>query len=570
LIRREADINLSPWVVVNEWLDPESCWDVTLYNSSNAAPLLTQIKHSLATSDQAIMIHCDGQKAKSKWGTKNIESWCQENFPDLAILRIDSESVADPTHPAYGGIEHLNELVKSYRIIIASPSIGTGVSIDVVGHFQAVFLIAQGVCPESETRQALARVREPVPRFIWTRQYGCGKIGNGLANYKGLLASTWKVVKLNIRLLKDFDFDIDAATEPVATSTWAKMAARINASSWQFRKAIHHSLVAEGHRVTVAESLDSEADKEHSQQLKCCCDTNQTQENQAVAAVELPSEKEYLELFEKRNKTAVERFQVQKYQLHQRYGIEVTAALKQNDDDGWYSKIRRHYLLIHDPEFLQQRDRQHFEGHLERGKGRVCLWDLKGLLPQVETIKFLNLTRWFDPQRELSSHDPDLIEWANVLKRFASDLRDLGLGSFDEKLSPIQVLSIMLSNLGMKLEKTSRHRIEGVKNAVQFYRYCCPDDGRAEVFQVWSQRDLEAIAARAALPHEGMETVFHPDGCVTPEYIEVNTVDTHTRWVTQSNPKALQTRDKSIKAGAVALTTTSESGERNKARGDFP
>jgi hypothetical protein len=228
-------------------------------------------------------------------------------------------------------------------------------------------------------------------------------------------------------------------------------------------------------------------------------------------------------------------------------------------------------LLIHDPEFLQQRDRQHFEGHLERGKGRVCLWDLKGLLPQVETLKFLNLTRWFDPQRELSSHDPDLIEWANVLKRFASDLRDLGLGSFDEKLSPIQVLSIMLSNLGMKLEKTSRHRIEGVKNAVQFYRYCCPGDGRAEVFQVWSQRDLEAIAARAAaLPNEGIEAVFHPDGCVTPEYIEVNTVDTHTRWVTQSKPKALQTRDKSLKPGGVALTTTSESGERNKARGYFP
>jgi hypothetical protein len=81
---------------------------------------------------------------------------------------------------------------------------------------------------------------------------------------------------------------------------------------------------------------------------------------------------------------------------------------------------------------------------------------------------------------------------------------------------------------------------------------------------------LEAIAARAALPSEGLETVFPPDGCVTPEYIEVNTVDTHTCWVTQSKPKALQTRDKSIKAGEVALTTTSQSGERKKAMGDSP
>ena len=119
----------------------------------------------------------------------------------------------------------------------------------------------------------------------------------------------------------------------------------------------------------------------------------------------------------------------------------------------------------------------------------------------------------------------------------------------------------MLSNLGMKLEKTSRRRIEGVNNAVQFYRYHCPDDDRAEVFQVWSQRDLETIAARAAaLPLDGLEAVFPPACCVTPKYIEVNTVDTHTTGVTQSKPKALPTRDKSVKANAPALTTTSQSG----------
>ena len=68
------------------------------------------IKRSLMTSPKAIMIHCDGQKARSKWGTKNIESWARENFPDETILRIDSESVADPTHPAYGCVEKINEM----------------------------------------------------------------------------------------------------------------------------------------------------------------------------------------------------------------------------------------------------------------------------------------------------------------------------------------------------------------------------------------------------------------------------------------------------------------------------
>ena len=52
---------------------------------------------------------------------------------------IDSESVADPEHPAYGIVEQLNEQITHYDIVLATPTIGTGVSIDVQGHFKAVF-----------------------------------------------------------------------------------------------------------------------------------------------------------------------------------------------------------------------------------------------------------------------------------------------------------------------------------------------------------------------------------------------------------------------------------------------
>ncbi|NJR72544.1 MAG: DUF3854 domain-containing protein [Scytonema sp. CRU_2_7] len=530
VIKRESEIDLQPWLVVNDWLpEEETRWNVTIYKSKNAAPVLTQIKRSLSTSPKAIMIHCDGQKARSKWGTKNLESWARENFPDETILRIDSESVADPTHPAYGCVEKINEIVTQYRIIIASPSIGTGVSIDVKGHFQKVFLISQGVCPESETRQALARLREPVPRFIWARGYGLGRIGNGSSNYKALLTSTFKVVKANIRLLKDFDFDIDSAIEPVATATWAKMASRINASSFRFRDALHQGLIAEGHRVSVVDSNnekeDEKEDKDNSDQLKTCCDTNQSAENQAVEMVELPTERKYLELKEKRNKTPSEVLEVRKYELKQRYGVEITADLKQKDDSSWYPKIRLHYFLTHDPEFVQMRDRQHFEGHIERGNGRVCLWDMKGYLPKVEALKLLNIGQWFDPKRELSSHDPDLIAWADLVKRFARELKDLGLGSFDEKLSPIQVLQIVLSNLDMELEKLERRRVKGEKNPVRFYRYFEPCDSRAEIFAAWEQRDILAVSSKLQQDSSPQDVIVPPpQNCDTPEYIERNPI----------------------------------------------
>ena len=57
-----------------------------------------------------------------------LESYLQLEFPDKKILRIDSETVADPNHPAYGCIAHLNEILPNYDLAIASPSIETGVS----------------------------------------------------------------------------------------------------------------------------------------------------------------------------------------------------------------------------------------------------------------------------------------------------------------------------------------------------------------------------------------------------------------------------------------------------------
>ncbi|MCC5632688.1 hypothetical protein LC613_34390 [Nostoc sphaeroides CHAB 2801] len=71
----------------------------------------------------------------------------RRKFPHLRILRIDSESVADRSHPAMGCIAHLNEILTEYDLVIASPSLETGVSIDIQGHFDGVWGIFQGVQP---------------------------------------------------------------------------------------------------------------------------------------------------------------------------------------------------------------------------------------------------------------------------------------------------------------------------------------------------------------------------------------------------------------------------------------
>ncbi|MEG4990083.1 DUF3854 domain-containing protein, partial [Microcoleus sp. BR0-C5] len=167
-----AGIPISPWVVINDW-QPKRGRDVTLFATSNPASLYVQMEHILSQEVTCcdienraefcpteqyrprIMVVEDSQKVTGKWSCRNLETQLQRRFPNYRILRIDSESVADPNHPAYGCIEQLNAQIQNYDIIIASPTIGTGVSIDIRGYFTAVFGIFKGAVAVNDALQAL-------------------------------------------------------------------------------------------------------------------------------------------------------------------------------------------------------------------------------------------------------------------------------------------------------------------------------------------------------------------------------------------------------------------------------
>ncbi|MEG3936431.1 DUF3854 domain-containing protein [Microcoleus sp. T3_B1] len=221
-------------------------------NATEGSSINPSKYHPVELHRPRIMVVEDSQKVTGKWSCRNLETQLQKRFPHQRILRIDSESVSDPNHPAYGCIDQLNTLIQNYDIIIASPTIGTGVSIDIRGYFTAVFGIFQGAVAVNDALQALARVRdENVPWFVWTKQFGLGKIGNGSASYRAIIKSQQKVIKTNIKLLHDADFDIDFAHDPIHLRTWALMAARINVGMWNYREAIWEGLKAEGHRITL-------------------------------------------------------------------------------------------------------------------------------------------------------------------------------------------------------------------------------------------------------------------------------------------------------------------------------
>ena len=213
----------------------------------------TALKSAIASGEK-VLVHTSGQKHRSGTGTINLERYFKKLFPCQKILRIDAVTVADPQHPAYGCMGNLNRILPQYDIVIASPVIETGVSIDIKNHFDSVWCIAQGVQTVDAVCQALERLRDDCPRHLWAKTTGMNRVGNGSTDTMQLFASTQKLAKANINIfaqsgiiVDDFDRSID--WQKAHLETWVKRAAIVNAGMSRYRESILEKLKLDGYRI---------------------------------------------------------------------------------------------------------------------------------------------------------------------------------------------------------------------------------------------------------------------------------------------------------------------------------
>ncbi|NDJ17509.1 plasmid replication protein, CyRepA1 family [Myxacorys almedinensis] len=521
-----SDLPIVPWLVVNDW-KPDVAWDVSLYDTRNPSPLLTRMEQVLATG--AAFVCLDSQKVRGRWSSRNLETYLKLQFPQKRILRIDSETVSDPHHAAYRIADRINDVVTQYDVVLATPTIGTGVSIDVRGHFKAVFGIFQGVTPDCESRQALARVREAVPRYVWAAHFGHGKIGNGSCYYRDVAQSMTKAVRYNVSLLKDVDFDLDEQSDPIALRTWAKMAARVNASLWRYRQELRNGLLLEGHDVTtitddaekilgqpVTEQMhhdltsgtlqvagfeflgwrhDAQAAEQIAQLVAAIRTRNQTAEAIAVSdSPEITSE-EYDEIKKQINQSTQHRNSKYKHELQKRYATtNVTPELKLKDDNGWYTQLRLHYYLTHDPDFVRLHDMQELEEHLERGNGKIALQDVKLLTAQVEALKLFRVLEFLTPGEKIRATD-ELVQFiAAQALECREDIKTLFGITVTKKQAPMALSQALLGKIGVKLTCTGRDvAADGRRGGPRVYKYFPPQDGRNAIFAEWEKRDQSLL-----------------------------------------------------------------------------
>ena len=500
-----AGISLQPFIIQNDWKpDLEEAWQVHNYTESTPRKLVKDLEKHIREGGKPFVC-LSAQKLKSRWGTCTLEAYLQKQFPQAKILRIDSESLAEPSHPAYGCLANLNQL-KNYDVVLASPSIETGVSIDLQKHFTSVWCIAQGIQATNSVCQALGRIRENVPRHIWVASYGFNQVGNGSTSIPSLLTSGHRLTQLNIRLLQQSDFeaidDLDTGFQAESLLCWAKMAVRINASMIQYRESIVATLRGEGHQVMDASSVSSrkkEVEKELrtnstssqgnrktaskgqnnnkreanrrqkrkrqseesasqnqlTEAINAVREQNYQAECKAIAFSQELANNQYQVLKGRLVKTSIERRSLRKYELKQRYRIPVTTQLVVKDDDGWYQKLRIHYFLTVGSQYLAKRDKLVAQRLIEQGQGSVFLPDFNSsqLGAIIGTMNILGISVLLaNPQRELRNTDQDLQKMAAIALSNRSAIKTaVGIG-LAKNSTPITIIRRFLDQIGYGLK----------------------------------------------------------------------------------------------------------------------
>jgi hypothetical protein len=239
-------------------------YDCDFYQSGDDTAIIERLIQDVKAS-QVLFIATDS-KSKGKRLAKVL-------YPIIgkdAILEVNSET---------SGSQEVKSLIQNpdqyltdhpyIKIVIATPSMGTGVSIE-SDHFDKVYGLFYGVsiC-DNDASQALSRVRKPIPRIVWAKRKGSlySRFGQSFAPFE-ITGNIQKLTTKTADLLKnhlapeqlarlnaiDWQGAIMTATATIETDR--------NRSMADFRDNLQVRLEHEGNNVSIIESKGDKATRQ--------------------------------------------------------------------------------------------------------------------------------------------------------------------------------------------------------------------------------------------------------------------------------------------------------------------
>jgi hypothetical protein len=481
--------NCNQKVIVNEFQPAQGR---KLYNYNTPETWL-QVLTDHVKQGEKILIPIDAQRAKSKWGSQTLEAYLNSLGLDLSILRIDSETISNPDHPAFRctANDQLDSLIGAYEIVIYTNVIGTGVSIDIKGHFDAVFSCNQGTQSENSTRQFLARLRDDVPRHCFFSKIGLGFLDGGETEARSVKRSQKAKTKQNLAFLKKLEDEaLEFGSFESHVNSYCSYVAMHNLGMSAYREILVEGLKREGYDIIPVEDISDDDRGEIKQEVNGHRDSNYSKYCSAIEQAPTPSESELEKLENKQELTDNQRHQLRKGKMEKLYGVDVDQELIRQDDDGLYPQLALLFWLTVGRDSIAEADQKKAQAYVEKTSGKGYDPDFNRTQHQakVQVLEILKIPEIIAMEgQEITNesiqwwweHIEGLIEKYNAkttVKQF------LGL-SLSEQETPIRNLGKLLDRVGYNLDFVKQ--LGKNKDRQRVYKIERKTDKQDEIFEHW-------------------------------------------------------------------------------------
>lgn len=394
----------------------------------------------------------------SKGTSKAIARLIAHECPEKRVLLINSETSGGDCEQEF--IQNPDAVLArgEYDVVICSPSVATGVSIEIQGIIARVYGIFTGVSSlDADMAQALGRVREPAERVVWCASRGTNfsKISRSVSSLElkshlqQLTSATVSIIRSSLRE------DVVGAVEQYdwQTNPHLNLLSRIetdrNFAMYHLRDALLVRLRFEGNQVTVEDQA--------SDPIMGLLLAKARQECKEVDAEALVSIKDLiysqvLTLEQKESLTVEERLAIAKFYMKDFYCLENLTV----DDVLWDNEGRRRGELLSleahlFPDVGIDQTSKALEKQASWNQG-LCPWDISHAVLRRRIRDTVGLTELIKKmQAGWTWTRYDLVPYATRARVLTPQIKVALHFTITESMSDTQVIHQLLSQLGIKI-----------------------------------------------------------------------------------------------------------------------
>lgn len=450
-------------VIINHYQPPKG--KVNFYTSNSPDAQIEKLIENLVTGVPCFVI--DDIKNGVR-GCKSIAEYIRKVMPSIADKIVEINSDVSGCEDIIAYLKDINEASKETRLLICSPSVISGISIE-NGHFKQAYGFFNGILTPKEASQALTRVRGLQNLNVWAAEQGFTWVGDRSLTPDEIKSYHQRNYSANSKYLSSFDVDYDPLTDEWSSpwfDLYSKYAAYRNLAMTDLRQRLREKLESEGYDIV---EVDLETNDDVKDELKQTWGEINLEQAISVSEANILTDQQFESLSNsQKSLTPQEQRDIEKTLLLKRYGQPLIdsithqdkttkqvltgfAALYLKDDGGkWYGELKQlDYLLDESNEAVKSDRRKEKQQEFH---GTRFAADVRWNARKRECRKHLNLDKFLNLKW---NHHKDYEGLARLAKKYNSHIKD-SIGLSVKKLKPSQIYTELISQLGLKVESKQK------------------------------------------------------------------------------------------------------------------